>query len=98
MLEGECQIGTHRLVAGDVHVATAGSWHESLTTRTGALVLVRGEYPHPSWPSAFHAIATASASLHSALIRWLGFERGLQVTAQSKRSMSLVPSSRFDSS
>ena len=48
VLEGECQIGTHRLVAGDVHVAAAGSWHEAFTTRTGVLVLLRGEYPHPS--------------------------------------------------
>ena len=48
ILEGECQIGTHRLVAGDVHVAAAGSWHEPVTTRTGVLVLLRGEYPHPS--------------------------------------------------
>jgi len=48
VLEGECQIGTHRLVAGDVHIAAAGSWHEAVTTRTGVLVLLRGEYPHPS--------------------------------------------------
>lgn len=48
VLKGECRIGTHMLVAGDLHIAAAGSWHETLTTRTGALVLVRGEYPHPS--------------------------------------------------
>ena len=48
VLEGECQIGTHKLVAGDVHIAAAGSWHESVTTRSGVLVLLRGEYPHPS--------------------------------------------------
>jgi quercetin dioxygenase-like cupin family protein len=48
VLEGECRIGTHRLVAGDVHVAAAGSWHEAVTTRTGVLVLLRGEYPIPS--------------------------------------------------
>lgn len=48
ILEGECQIGTHRLVAGDVHIAAAGSWHEQVTTRSGVLVLLRGEYPHPS--------------------------------------------------
>src|SRR4030095_12896869 len=35
VLEGECQIGTHKLVAGDVHSAAAGSWHENLTTRSG---------------------------------------------------------------
>ena len=48
VLEGECQIGTHKLVAGDVHIAAAGSWHEPVTTRSGVLVLLRGEYPHPS--------------------------------------------------
>lgn len=48
ILEGECQIGTHRLAAGDVHIAAAGSWHEPVTTRTGVLVLLRGEYPLPS--------------------------------------------------
>jgi quercetin dioxygenase-like cupin family protein len=48
VLEGECQIGTHLLIAGDVHIAAAGSWHEPVTTRSGVLVLLRGEYPHPS--------------------------------------------------
>ena len=48
VLEGECHIGTHRLAAGDVHIAAAGSWHEPVTTRNGVLVLLRGEYPHPT--------------------------------------------------
>jgi len=48
VLEGECRIGTHQLVAGDVHIAAAGSWHENVTTRTGVLVLLRGEFPHPA--------------------------------------------------
>jgi quercetin dioxygenase-like cupin family protein len=48
VLEGECQIGAHRLMVGDVHVAAAGSWHDAVTTRTGVLVLLRGEYPLPS--------------------------------------------------
>lgn len=48
VLEGECQIGTHKLVAGDVHIAAAGSWHEPVTTRSGVLVLLRGEFPHPA--------------------------------------------------
>lgn len=48
VLEGECHIGTHRLGAGDVHIAAAGSWHEPVTTRGGVLVLLRGEYPHPA--------------------------------------------------
>lgn len=47
VLEGECRIGTHPLRAGDAHFATAGSWHDDITTSTGILVLVRGEYPAP---------------------------------------------------
>ena len=43
VLEGECHIGTHRLCAGDMHVADAGSWHDDITTETGVLVLVHGE-------------------------------------------------------
>ncbi len=48
VLEGECQIGTHCLRAGDANFAMAGSWHDDITTRTGVLVLVRGEYPAPA--------------------------------------------------
>jgi quercetin dioxygenase-like cupin family protein len=48
ILEGECYIGTHRLVAGDVHIAAVGSWHEQVTTEGGVVVLLRGEYPHPN--------------------------------------------------
>jgi quercetin dioxygenase-like cupin family protein len=48
ILEGECYIGAHRLVAGDVHIAAAGSWHEPVTTESGVVVLLRGEYPHPT--------------------------------------------------
>lgn len=48
VLEGECYIGTHCLRAGDAHFAAAGSWHDDITTRTGVLVLVRGEYPAPA--------------------------------------------------
>ncbi len=44
VLEGECYIGGHHLRAGDAHFASAGSWHDDLTTQTGVLVLVRGEY------------------------------------------------------
>jgi quercetin dioxygenase-like cupin family protein len=48
VLEGECYIGKHHLRAGDAHFASAGTWHEDLTTRTGVLVLVRGEYRAPA--------------------------------------------------
>jgi quercetin dioxygenase-like cupin family protein len=47
VLEGECHIGAHRLAAGDVHLAVAGSWHDAITTETGVVVLLRGEYPAP---------------------------------------------------
>ena len=48
VLEGEFQIGAHKLSAGDVHIAAAGSWHEQVSSRNGVLVLLRGEYPLPS--------------------------------------------------
>ena len=44
VLEGECHIGSHHLCAGDAHFASAGSWHDVITTQAGVLVLVRGEY------------------------------------------------------
>jgi len=47
VLEGECRIGTLRLAAGDAHFADTGSWHDDITTETGVLVLLRGEYPAP---------------------------------------------------
>ena len=47
VLEGECHIGDLKLSAGDAHVAAAGSWHDAVTTHTGVLVLLRGEYPMP---------------------------------------------------
>jgi quercetin dioxygenase-like cupin family protein len=48
VLEGECRIGDLHLRAGDATFAPAGSWHDEITTDTGVLVLVRGEYPAPS--------------------------------------------------
>jgi quercetin dioxygenase-like cupin family protein len=52
VLEGECHIGAHRLGTGDVHIATAGSWHDDITTRTGVLVMVRGEISPERRPAA----------------------------------------------
>ena len=49
VLEGECRIGNLQLRAGDAHFAPAGSWHDEITTDTGVLVLVRGEYPPPTY-------------------------------------------------
>jgi anti-sigma factor ChrR (cupin superfamily) len=48
ILEGECHVGEHLLALGDVHVAPAGSHHPPITTRTGALIFLRGEYPSPA--------------------------------------------------
>jgi anti-sigma factor ChrR (cupin superfamily) len=48
VLEGECSIGAHLLSMGDVHRAAAGSRHDRVTTRTGVLVLIRGEFPYPT--------------------------------------------------
>jgi quercetin dioxygenase-like cupin family protein len=48
VLEGECRIGDLQLRAGDAHFAPAGSWHDEITTETGVLVLIRGEYPAPA--------------------------------------------------
>jgi quercetin dioxygenase-like cupin family protein len=48
VLEGECRVGGHRLTMGDVHVAQAGSWHDDITTRSGVLVMVRGDYTPPA--------------------------------------------------
>jgi quercetin dioxygenase-like cupin family protein len=47
VLEGECHIGSHQLRAGDAHIAAPGSWHDAVTTMTGVLVLLKGEFPHP---------------------------------------------------
>jgi quercetin dioxygenase-like cupin family protein len=49
VLEGQCRIGTQVLEAGDAHFTAAGSWHDDVTTDTGVLVLVRGEYPAPAY-------------------------------------------------
>ena len=49
VLEGQCRIGSLLLEAGDAHFAAAGSWHDDITTETGVLVLVRGEYPAPAY-------------------------------------------------
>lgn len=45
ILDGDCHLGEHLLSAGDVHIAPGGSWHPPITTRGGALVYLRGEYP-----------------------------------------------------
>lgn len=45
VLEGELSIGPHRLFAGDLHIARPGSHHPDITTRGGALLLVRAEVP-----------------------------------------------------
>ena len=44
ILEGEIFIGTHRLHAGDMHVAEAGTEHAKVSSPRGALMLVRGQF------------------------------------------------------
>jgi hypothetical protein len=43
ILEGEIFIGAHRLCAGDMHVAAAGTVHSPVTSPRGALMLVRAQ-------------------------------------------------------
>jgi quercetin dioxygenase-like cupin family protein len=45
VLEGEIYIGDHRVGTGDLHIARPGAAHGDITTRTGAVVLVRSEIP-----------------------------------------------------
>jgi quercetin dioxygenase-like cupin family protein len=44
VIEGEIFIGAHRVSAGDLHVATAGTVHEGIRSPRGALMLVRAEF------------------------------------------------------
>ncbi|MBT5229534.1 MAG: hypothetical protein HOM11_04570 [Methylococcales bacterium] len=44
MLEGEAHFGDHCVRSGDFHLIKAGFEHPEITTQTGALVMVRGEY------------------------------------------------------
>lgn len=48
ILEGECDLGDHRLRAGDTHVAPPGSWHPPINVARGVLMLLRSEYPLPA--------------------------------------------------
>ncbi|HEV7137205.1 MAG TPA: cupin domain-containing protein [Steroidobacteraceae bacterium] len=43
VLEGDLIIGSHRLLASDLHIAHAGSRHPCITTSRGARLLVRSE-------------------------------------------------------
>lgn len=45
VLQGEIHIGQHRVGQGDLHIARPGAEHGNITTRTGAMVLVRSEIP-----------------------------------------------------
>lgn len=44
VVEGEILIGGHRVSAGDLHVAQAGTLHDAVRSPRGALMLVRAEY------------------------------------------------------
>jgi len=43
IFEGEIFIGMHRLIAGDMHVAAAGTVHLPITSPRGALMIVRAQ-------------------------------------------------------
>lgn len=43
MLEGEVEIAEHKLYAGDFHLIKSGFDHPPISSKTGALVHVRGE-------------------------------------------------------
>jgi quercetin dioxygenase-like cupin family protein len=43
VLDGEASMGEHILHAGDWHVALPGSTHHNFSSRTGCLLLIRGE-------------------------------------------------------
>jgi len=43
ILEGEIFIGMHRLGAGDMHVAAAGTSHAAIKSPRGALMIVRAQ-------------------------------------------------------
>lgn len=45
VISGEVEVGGHVVRAGDMHVALAGSRHERVRSRTGALLLLRLEIP-----------------------------------------------------
>jgi len=44
VLEGEVTVGSHRVRAGDFHIARAGARHSDLTSATGAVVMIRSEH------------------------------------------------------
>jgi quercetin dioxygenase-like cupin family protein len=45
VLEGEVFIGEHRVSQGDLHVAGPDACHRDITTRTGAMLMLRSETP-----------------------------------------------------
>lgn len=45
VLEGEVFIGEHRIGQGDLHIAGPDTRHRDITTRTGAMLMVRSEAP-----------------------------------------------------
>lgn len=45
VLEGAIEIGAHPLYEGDMHIASPGAKHPTLTSQHGALLLVRSEIP-----------------------------------------------------
>ncbi len=52
VLDGAIEIGAHILTRGDVHIAKPGAAHERITSRSGALLMIRAEIP----PSHFSIV------------------------------------------
>ena len=52
IVEGEVEIGAHRLYAGDMHIAHPGAAHPAIRSRSGALLMIRSEIP----PSGFSIV------------------------------------------
>ena len=48
VVDGEIEIGVHRLRRGDMHIAPPGTAHQRILSRTGAMLLVRSKIPTES--------------------------------------------------
>jgi quercetin dioxygenase-like cupin family protein len=46
VLEGELETEGHVIRAGDMHIAAAGCEHPEISTRTGAVILIRSQIEH----------------------------------------------------
>jgi quercetin dioxygenase-like cupin family protein len=73
VLRGRLQMGELELGAGDYHEAPAGSRHDRLHSRNGALIFLRGASLGGSWPEILRELITA----------WLPGSRGKARTVRA---------------